>query len=797
MRTDQITSQQVEPSNERPMPAVSRGIGLVAGIYLLLGGIVSLLGWVLDVPRLTDWDGNGISIMPNAAVCAFSTGAGLMALSLGRARLARAFGLVVAFFAFGTALEHIANVQLFDNWFLFGREWGREGVIVPGRMGLVGTVSWCVISSALIALSVGLRFHRWAAIAALAVLSISSVSLIGYAFQAENLYSIPLFTVIALQTASFIWVGGIGLVSLAHDREPARTLLTDDAAGALARRVLPWALATPLLARWMRMVGERNGVFSAEYGIALGAVLEMLVIGALLWSGVRLVSAKERALKQALEVERILKSQIAEREEFAQGVLGTLPDAFCVLDNEWRFTFLNQHFADRTGKSVDHLLGKSMWDEFPEAVGTEGYHHLQTAMEQRTNVEYNVFYEPYQKHFRDKAHVTASGLSVYSTDITESKKQEQELQDIDRRKDVFLATLAHELRNPLAPICLSLDLLNMTQDEAVVGEAKAAMVRQVTHMVRLIDDLLDVSRIKQGKVVLQTSRVELRDIVSAAAEDCAAFVQGAGHRLTIELPAEPVYVDGDTIRLTQVLVNLLRNAGKFTPEHGAISLSLVLEERVAAVRVKDNGVGISPDCLEQIFEPFSQVDGTVGRSQGGLGVGLMLCQQLVALHGGELTAQSDGLGKGSEFTVRLPLATGPAGVAAVTMAAPSTELSYRVLVVDDTHDIARCLSLLLEQMGCEVDTALDGKDAIEHAAQFLPDVILLDIGLPDMTGYEVCETIRAKPWGKDITIIALTGWGSSDDLLRAKVAGFDTHVLKPIDLDTLLKVLKRNAKLRV
>lgn len=795
--------RQDEPGCDRTnshlgeLPVVCQRIGLFIALYLLIGGIISLLGWILDIPLLTNWDGTGISILPNTAVCAIFSGAAILALSFGRPRLAFWAVLPVAFIAFCTAFGMIARVSLIDSWLLFGREWGQTGTVVPGRMGLPALTSWSMISLALLLICARNRFSRAVTWISFVPLLISTISLTGYMYQAEAFYSIPQYTVIALQTASFVFAASVGLFALAYDRDPMRTFLREDSSGVLARRVAPWILATPFVVGWLRVMGERQLLYGSDFGSSLRTVIEaFLLLGLVCW-GIRIIGEKEQALNHALVAERELKDKCAAEEAFAKGVLGSLPGAFVVLDNDWRFTYVNKHFAARMSTREGELLGRNVWEVFPDAVGNEAYCMMHKAVEERIDVEYEVYYAPLKAYFRDSVHVTETGLAMYSTDITELKKQERLLQESDHRKDVFLATLAHELRNPLTPLRFSVDLLQRTNDEAVMAEARTAMDRQLTHLVRLIDDLLDVSRIKQGKIRLQMRRVQLQGIVSAAAADCSHLIDLAGHRFHLDVASDPLYVDGDEIRLTQVVVNLLRNACKYTPQHGSITLTLRREGGVALVSVKDNGVGIPDDCLEEIFEPFAQVDKTIGRSEGGLGVGLMLSQQLVSLHGGTLSAQSEGIGKGSEFTIHLLAADAPAQTAEVSPILSDNKLDCRILVVDDNHDIARCLLLLLEDSGCVVSTAHSGEDAIALAEEFSPDVILLDIGLPDMTGHEVCTRIRSKPGGDAAAIIALTGWGGDEDMLNSKLAGFDAHVLKPIDLNALLNLLKGHIKGRV
>jgi PAS domain S-box-containing protein len=387
------------------------------------------------------------------------------------------------------------------------------------------------------------------------------------------------------------------------------------------------------------------------------------------------------------------------------------------------------------------------------------------------------------------------GCVLVFRDVTERRRAEQASRDASRHKDEFLATLAHELRNPLAPITNALSILRIVSDDQEARRrATDTMERQVTQMVRLIDDLLDVNRISRGKLELRKERVELASVVYQAAEICRPLVESAGHDLKIELPEQPVYLSADAVRLAQVFSNLLNNSCKFSEPGGRLGLKAVRRGDEVVVSVKDNGVGIPPDRLESIFGMFSQVGGPLERTHGGLGIGLTLVKRLVELHGGHIEARSEGLGKGSEFIVTLPVAGSPAtdgqsGSATSPTAATAEAGHHRVLVVDDNRDSAESLALLLRLAGNETHTAYDGREALTVAAKVQPDVLLLDIGLPEMNGYDVCRRVREQPWGQDVLIVALTGWGQEEDRRKSREAGFNEHLVKPVDHAALMKVL--------
>jgi signal transduction histidine kinase/CheY-like chemotaxis protein len=391
------------------------------------------------------------------------------------------------------------------------------------------------------------------------------------------------------------------------------------------------------------------------------------------------------------------------------------------------------------------------------------------------------------------------GASKIARDITDRKRAEEEnarlladLKEADRRKDEFLAVLAHELRNPLAPIRNAVEIMRAQGPSLPeVQWARDVIDRQIEHMTRLIDDLLDVSRITRGKIELRTERIELGAAMNQAVEAARSLVQCKQHELTLALPPQPIYVNADRTRLAQILGNLLNNACKFMDHGGRIWLTVNREGEQAVIRVKDKGIGIAAEQLPRIFNMFAQLDTSLQRSQSGLGIGLALARQLVELHGGTIEAFSDGPCKGSEFVVRLPVAEAPSEVAQPRTdgderAAASRKL--RILVVDDNRDAADGLGKLLRMMGNEVRTAYDGLQALASASTFLPNVVILDIGLPKLNGYEAGRRIKDE-LGKDVILIAVTGWGQESDRRRSKEAGFDHHVTKPVEFAALKKLL--------
>jgi PAS domain S-box-containing protein len=368
----------------------------------------------------------------------------------------------------------------------------------------------------------------------------------------------------------------------------------------------------------------------------------------------------------------------------------------------------------------------------------------------------------------------------------------EKLRQADHKKDEFLATLAHELRNPLAPIRTGLQLMQMAGGKVeTVEQARTMMERQVVQMVRLVDDLMDLTRISRGKIELKKQSVELAAVVNSAVETARPLIEEMGHELTVLLPEQSFIVEADSTRLAQVFWNLLTNAAKYTDRGGRIWLTAERQGSDVVVAVKDTGIGIPADRLRSIFEMFSQVESALARSQGGLGIGLCLVNRLVQMHGGSIEAESEGPGRGSRFVVRLPLAverheaslTGDNGEAAKATS------KLRILVVDDNRDAAESLAMLLKVMGNNVRTASDGEMGVQAAAEFRPHVMLMDIGLPKLNGYEACRRIRQQTWSKNMVIIAVTGWGAEDDKRRSEEAGFDRHMVKPVDPTSLMELV--------
>jgi len=468
------------------------------------------------------------------------------------------------------------------------------------------------------------------------------------------------------------------------------------------------------------------------------------------------------------------------------------------------FEITNRSYLQLVGHRA--LVGKAVRDALPEVQG-QGFFELLDHVYQsgqpfvghavplRVQRDPNA---PLEERFIDfvyqpihDQHGKVSGIFVEGSDVTARKRIEDELRAANRQKDQFLAMLAHELRNPLAPITTAAQLLQRGQMDAPgIQRASDIIARQAQHMTSLVNDLLDVSRVTRGLVTITKEALEMREIVHEAVEQVRPLIDARGHALQCEITAGPLRVEGDRTRLIQVVSNILNNAAKYTAPGGSLVLSARSESGWVRVAVRDNGQGIDPPILPYIFDLFIQAERTPDRSQGGLGLGLALVKSLAALHGGRVEAHSAGLGMGSEFVVYLPcLAEAPETSPPRLDAQPRGARGLRVLVVDDNVDAAQMLATLLEMNGYEVDIEYDGQGALASAVQAPPDVALLDIGLPDIDGHELARRLRAMPETTQAVLVALTGYGQVEDQQRAYKAGFDHHMAKPADLAKLLELL--------
>lgn len=897
-----------------PRPQV---VSAVLAATAFLGGALSLLGWVIDVPSLTDWFGTGISIQPNTSLSVAIIGAALLALTLGHRRWGAGLGILAALMGAVTLLQYGIGDLGIDLLLRFDRPWGTRGTTPLGRMGLPGALSLCLLGLGIALACAKGRARRLVPVPGLVVALITLFSLNGYLFAAQPLNATWL-SAIALQTSAMLFAASLGLIAAVSEYEPARTFFEDSAAGVLARRTLPFVVVIPPLLGYVRTRGERAGFYDPGTGRALLVVALKTVLVAVLWAAVLSVKRRDERRRAAEEAKQGTDRLLAE-------TLENISDGFVTIDSQWRYTFVNAEASRLLKRSPRELLGRSVWDRFPEELGGAAHVALLRGLEQNVSVEFEEFSAGLGRWFSGRAHPTGhGGLAVYFQDITARKEtqaalmsREQQLQHVtdnaavmvvqcsrdlkyvfvnkttaeffgrtvdeiigrpivevigadaleairphvemvlrgerveyegvvpyarrgprwmrgvyvpdrnvqgdvvgwigaiadltehkrmvealreseealresDRRKDRFLATLAHELRNPLSPIRYSIAMLKMKGTEDAKALAAYDVIdRQVSSMARLLDELLDINKLGRDNLQILRENVALEAVIANAIETMRPLIESRRHEIEVVLPGAPVKLDADPVRLAQVFGNLLNNAAKYMDPGGRIKLTADVESGSVVVRVKDNGIGIAPESLPHLFEMFSQVPVARERAQGGIGIGLSLAKGLVELHGGTIEAHSEGVGKGAEFLVRLPIATGASVPAAdpTPRFRPGAKGGRRILIADDLKDNADSLAIMLRSIGHEVHVVNDGESAVAAALELQPEIMLLDIGMPYLNGYEACRRIRQQPRGRSIFLIAQTGWGQDDDKRRAEEAGFDHHLLKPVDGDALLALL--------
>lgn len=517
------------------------------------------------------------------------------------------------------------------------------------------------------------------------------------------------------------------------------------------------------------------------------------------------ISMLDSVTREHIEEER--KQLISESERqrrIYETALNSTPDFVYVFDLEHRALYANDALLKTWG--VTDVRGKKWMD-----LGYEQWHadmhdrELDQVINTRAPIRGEIPFtgtngtRVYDYIFAPVLDARGEVVAVAGTtrDITDRQQAEQSIREqaarlaeSDRAKDEFLATLSHELRNPLAPLRNSISLLRRigTTDEKT-SKIHTVMERQVNHMVRLVDDLLEVSRISRGELSLRTERIVLADIVKSAVETSHPLIQAAGHALELDVPAEPLWLHGDPVRLAQVLSNLLNNAAAYTEAGGQITVQVQRDGGEVAINIRDNGMGMEPEAIPHMFEMFSRGNRDSARNQGGLGIGLALSKRLANMHKGTLQAHSEGPGKGATFTVRLPLAEAVAEANAAQAATSANLEKTRVLVVDDNIDAGDTLALVLDMLGAEVRVARSGEEALAVFPVYQPSVVLLDIGMPGMNGYEVARAIRKRFASQHAVLVALTGWGQEDDRERAREAGFKHHVVKPVEIDALQQLL--------
>jgi PAS domain S-box-containing protein len=518
------------------------------------------------------------------------------------------------------------------------------------------------------------------------------------------------------------------------------------------------------------------------------------------WTGDECRLAEEMAERTWLAIEAAqAQAQLRVERDQSQYIFDSMAEGFAVLDRHWTVLRMNAEGLRITQRSVAEVIGRNHWDIWPELKGTSTEAVYKKVIETRKADIVEISHTPpdgRQFWVEIRAYPSLDGgIAFFFRDITERRAAQEQLKIADRRKDEFLAMLAHELRNPLAPIGAAAELLQLARlDENQVRRTSQIIGRQVDHMTHLINDLLDVSRVTRGLVTLDNAPLDIGQIVAEAVEQVTPLMQSRRHHLALDLSREPALVTGDRKRLVQVIANILNNAAKYTADGGSILLRTAVEEAQIVIEVVDNGIGMSPELAGHVFELFAQAERTSDRSAGGLGLGLALVKSLVELHGGTAACHSQGIGHGSRFSVRLPRLFAddrPDGGAVVAGAMRRSERSLRILVVDDNVDAATMLTLLLEAAGHRVTVEHGPHQGLARAAEEIFDACLLDIGLPEMDGNELARRLRRLPQTAGAVLVAVTGYGQEEDRRRTRAAGFDHHLVKPLESKLLVAILDR------
>ena len=916
-------------------------IGL-CGAYALLVGTTSFAGWMFDVPRLASWDG-AIGMQPNTALAATLAGIALLAVASGVGNAAAPLGLLLALLGAATIVEHLGGVDFgIDRIFLFDRPWGGAATRAPGRMGPPASASLLLTGVALIAL----RVPRWrwlVSLAGMGVATLAGLSLIGYLFGADTLYTVPAYTAIALQTATVLAAVAGALFAAVPEREPVRTLLDEHAAGVLVRRTLPFIILLPLVIGYVRVRGQELDLYDTGMGTALLVVPLIALLCSVLWWGAEAVrrhqgriGATTNELRRSEERFRLaadavngiiyeldLRTGTIERTRGFQEVVGYRRDDVPptvdwwlaqvhpedrvrvaqhlaaestqhneVIGLEYRVRHRGGHWLHLDDRSVlmeeadgrrSKLIGCALdvtAQRVAEGALRESEERFRSLAEAITSVvwtanadgrfvteqvpwhrytgqaweahrgtgwlaalhpderdtvaaawaaaraareRYSAVWRVWHTASGAYRHVEARAVPLHNADgsvrewvgkildVEDRFRTEEELrrtaqereellaiaeraraeaEGASRAKDEFLAMLGHELRNPLAAVRNAIATLSL--DRRRREDALEIARRQVQQLGTLVDDLLDVARITQGRITLRRERLTLQAVLERALDATRAFLEARGQHCTVDVPEAPLRLEGDAARLEQVLVNLLSNAAKYSDPGGHIRVALARQDGAAVIRVRDTGIGIPPELLARVFDLFTQADRSLDRIQGGLGIGLTVARRLIELHNGRIEAFSDGPGTGSEFVITLPGLIDAADVVPAAVLATVVERRpTRVLLVEDNEDAAESLRLLLEVLGHRVRVTHNGADALEAARANPPDLMLVDIGLPGIDGYEVARRVRRDPLLRALTLVALTGYGQAEDRQRALAAGFDHHLVKPVEPERLEDIMVR------
>jgi PAS domain S-box-containing protein len=701
-------------------------------------------------------------------------------------------------FSIAMLTQYFLSIDLrIDQWLVADQSTDRW----PGRTSLGMAISLLMIGTAyLILYSSSEAPTAQAILLAAVVIPITSIG--GYLYQAPALSPFYRASVVSLHSAICTLLLCSGGLLLRPNTGLTRLLLSDSIAGNIARRLLPAAILLPAAVGAAILYGERIGVLSNALGFAALVTSSALFFATAVWIVTAVMLRTENAKAQAESTRDAAERRLQVGEQrlriaLEAARLGT-----------WEYLVdSDELITSPQCKAIYGLLPTDSfrYSDFLAAIVPDQRDRVRTSAEQalRASTDYKEQYEvrwpdgsfhwvlAYGRPLVDEIGINSRMVGV-SLDVTESVHFREALELADRRKDEFLATLAHELRNPLAPIRQA---VKVARSEAASAAQRSwglnVIDRQASHMAVLLDDLLDISRITRGQLTLQKDWIDIGSVVDAALETAQPTINAKGQRVRLIAPEGSTIVFVDPVRTAQMLSNLLINAAKYSGSGAEIALSVEHDSNRLKFRVRDNGIGIASEMLGRIFEMFTQVENDRARSGGGLGIGLALVRGLAELHGGNVTASSEGLGKGSEFLISLPR-TATAEIPIISSSQTAIQvLKRRILIADDNQDALETLKLLLEMDGHEIETAPDGEAALALADRMVPEVMLLDLGMPGLSGFQLAARIRERSWGSQVTIIAITGWGQAEDRRRSLEAGFNHHLTKPIDFEALRVILSR------
>jgi signal transduction histidine kinase/ActR/RegA family two-component response regulator len=808
--------------------------------YALAGGLITLAGWFAQVPVLTDWDNDGIAMFANTAVMSVFAGASLAVLTTAwkpAVAISRILAAGVLAFALATLFQHFTGIDLGIDRLLVRDPWGSRAAVAPGRTGPPASTAFTLLGVAL-CLAGAPRSRRFVPVLAMLVVLLAMLPLAGFLFDADPLFAFARLTGIALESATIILALGLGVLAIVPERDPVRVLCGRDAAGLLARAVLPVIILLPMLLGWLQIRGQDAGLFDARMGLALLVLALIVVLCSLLWRCLTLIRERENAVARHGHEQASLYRftdrlhRATSLQEMFDAALSCITTALpCSRASILLFDQKDvMRFAGWTGLSEEYrhkVEGHSPWmredvdpqpiciedvstsdlsDSVKSAVLAEGIRALAfvpVVAGGELAGKFMAYCDAPHSFPTSEVHIALSIARQLGFGIERQRAEEQmreaaqRAEEASRAKDTFLAALSHELRTPLTPALLTIAALEEDSTVAAkVREQLAVAGRNIRLEARLIDDLLDLTRVSHGKLTVQQVIADLHELLRHAEETVRDDAATKRISIQVALDAGEHFVRGDPARLQQVFWNLLKNAVKFTPADGTVTVrSFNPSSGQIALTVQDTGIGIPPEKLERIFRAFDQGGIEARHGFGGLGLGLTISKALVELHGGALRVQSDGRGSGATFSVEL--ATTPSGPVTSPLSRegmPSMPRPRRILVVEDHEPTLLAMTRLLERDGHTVFSAGTVCEALARAASCRFDIVISDLGLPDGTGTELMREIRRL---HGCPGIAVSGYGMESDQRMSAEAGFSKHLVKPVDVWQLREALCQTDELEV